>query len=313
MKIHVDTDLGGDPDDVCALAMLLGLQRRGEVEIVGITTVADAGGRRAGWVEHVLDLAPAAGTATAPRPPVVAGAATSMTTSKTPDSIDDDASLWPATVQAKSARPGEALALDLIARNIDDGATVVAIGMLTNLALLEVARPGTLANAASIVVMGGWLEPPHESLPQWGPEMDWNVQCDTTAARIVCERATNDNLTMATLAATLAAPLRRDDLPVIRATGPLGVLIAQQSERVSLGTHHADVPDDVVNFHYDPVACALAAGWDAATTRRRTISPALDDDTGVLRFVDDPNGTPTNVLTDVDGDAFREFWLATLP
>ena len=46
-RVHLDTDLGGDPDDGCALAMLLGWPG---VEVVGITTTADSDGRRAGYV-----------------------------------------------------------------------------------------------------------------------------------------------------------------------------------------------------------------------------------------------------------------------
>ena len=38
MRVHVDTDFGGDPDDACAVAMLLGWP---DVEIVGITTNLD--------------------------------------------------------------------------------------------------------------------------------------------------------------------------------------------------------------------------------------------------------------------------------
>ncbi|GAA2844417.1 hypothetical protein GCM10020220_037130 [Nonomuraea rubra] len=45
MRLHLDTDLGGDPDDVCALAMVLGWPG---VEIVGVTTTGDPDGRRAG-------------------------------------------------------------------------------------------------------------------------------------------------------------------------------------------------------------------------------------------------------------------------
>src|SRR5687767_1878781 len=51
--IHLDTDLGGDIDDLCALAMLL---RWENVEFSGITTVAEANGRRAGYVRYVLGL-----------------------------------------------------------------------------------------------------------------------------------------------------------------------------------------------------------------------------------------------------------------
>jgi purine nucleosidase len=54
VRIHLNTDLGGDTDNTCALAMLLGWAG---VEITGITTVADPGGRRAGYVAHVLHLA----------------------------------------------------------------------------------------------------------------------------------------------------------------------------------------------------------------------------------------------------------------
>ena len=39
VRVHLDTDLGGDPDDVCALSMLLGWP---DVEVVGITTVLDS-------------------------------------------------------------------------------------------------------------------------------------------------------------------------------------------------------------------------------------------------------------------------------
>ena len=52
-KIHLDTDIGGDIDDLCALAMLLmwpGL------EITGVTIVSDDKGRRAGYVRYVSSL-----------------------------------------------------------------------------------------------------------------------------------------------------------------------------------------------------------------------------------------------------------------
>jgi inosine-uridine nucleoside N-ribohydrolase len=73
MKIHLDTDYGGDPDDTCALAMLRGWEG---VDIVGITTNLDADGRRAGCVHHCLELAGRTDI------PVEAGARESMTTGK---------------------------------------------------------------------------------------------------------------------------------------------------------------------------------------------------------------------------------------
>jgi inosine-uridine nucleoside N-ribohydrolase len=53
-KLHLDTDIGGDIDDICALAMLLKWQG---LEIVGITTVSEQNGKRAGYTQHVLNLA----------------------------------------------------------------------------------------------------------------------------------------------------------------------------------------------------------------------------------------------------------------
>jgi Inosine-uridine preferring nucleoside hydrolase len=70
MLVHLDTDLGGDTDDACALALLLG---QAGVEVAGITTVADRTGRRAGCARHCLRLAGRDGI------PVIAGAGRSMT------------------------------------------------------------------------------------------------------------------------------------------------------------------------------------------------------------------------------------------
>jgi purine nucleosidase len=50
MRVHLDTDLGGDTDDVRTLALLL---KWPGVEVVGITTTAV----RAGYVADCLALA----------------------------------------------------------------------------------------------------------------------------------------------------------------------------------------------------------------------------------------------------------------
>ncbi|MEJ7653747.1 MAG: hypothetical protein WKH64_10640 [Chloroflexia bacterium] len=71
VKIHLDTDIGGDSDDVCALALLLRLP---EVELTGVTTCTEAGGQRAGLTLHTLDVAGRSGipVAAAPRAPSAA-------------------------------------------------------------------------------------------------------------------------------------------------------------------------------------------------------------------------------------------------
>ncbi len=163
--------------------------------------------------------------------------------------------------------------------------------------------------------MGGWVYPPADGLPPWGPEMDWNVQCDTRAAQIVA--GATASLTLATLPATLRAPLRAAHLPRLRAAGRLGALLARQSEAhaedadmAALGRAHAALPDDLLNFLYDPVACALAVGWPGAVVEEMGLEPTLE--AGVLRFRSCAEGRPTRVLIDLDADAFNEAWLASV-
>jgi purine nucleosidase len=301
VRIHLDTDLGGDTDDACALAMLLGWPG---IEIAGITTVADPGGRRAAYVEYLLRLAGRDDIALA------AGAGVSSTTLDRADPVEDERH-WPAHITHRPSPPGAAL--DRLGRSLDAGATVVAIGPYTNLAMLEISRAGSLARQ-QVVVMGGWVQRPAPGLPQWGPDMDFNVQWDTRAAEIVAATA---RLTLVTLPATLNAHIRRADLPRLRTAGPLGQLLAQQSEAhgeayqmEKLGRDHPGLPDDLLNFQYDSVACAVALGWSGATVQDMRLRPMRRD--GVLLFEPHPEGRSTRVVLDMDGAAFRDMWLSAV-
>jgi purine nucleosidase len=300
--VHLDTDLGTDPDDVCALAMLLGSEG---VDVGAVTTSTDPGGRRAGYVTHCLQLLGRGEI------PVTAGAESSLS--------HDELALpatgpryWPDDIPARPAPQGAAhrSLLDSVER----GALLVAIGPYTNLATLERERPGTLPHA-HVVVMGGWVNPPAEGLPVWGPERDYNVQWDTEAAQIVHERA--GELTMSTFPVSLEVPLRRRDLPALRECGAIGALIARQSAahaedsgKGGLGTLYPGLPDDLLNFHYDPLACAVAAGWGGAAVETVRLRP--EPGGGVLRWREDAGGRAVRVVVDADGAAFREMWLAAV-
>jgi inosine-uridine nucleoside N-ribohydrolase len=201
--------------------------------------------------------------------------------------------------------------LDLLQHSIEQGATIVAIGPFTNLALLEVARPGALRRA-SVVAVGGWFPFAADGLPGWGPEMDWNVQWDTAAARIVAGAA---QVTLVPLPVTLKAHLRGADLPRLRAAGPLGRLLAGQGEAhgqdwdmAAMGRAHAGLPDDLLNFQYDPVAVAVALGWPGAVLEEMPLSPVAAGD--LLRFERRPDGRRTRVVVDLDGPGFGEMWLS---
>src|SRR5205814_1573122 len=136
IKIHLDTDIGGDIDDLCALAMLL---KRPDADLVGVTTVADDTGRRAGYARYVLRLAGRASI------PVAAGADVASGVYRTPMVYPPERDYWPEPVTPFFTPV--AAALDLLEASIAAGATIVAIGPFTNLRLLEERQPGILARA----------------------------------------------------------------------------------------------------------------------------------------------------------------------
>ena len=119
------------------------------------------------------------------------------------------------------------------------------------------------------------------------------------------------------LPVTLKAHLRAADLPRVRAAGPLGGLLARQAEAhaadfgmAELGRAHAGLPDDLLNFHYDPVTCAVALGWPGAVVEELRLQPVPDGQ--MLRFRADEAGRRTRVVVDLDGVSFTETWLAAV-
>ena len=211
--------------------------------------------------------------------------------------------------------PGPAgSALRLLAESIEAGATIVAIGPCTNLALLAVDRPDLLAGA-DVVIMGGWFDPVGEGLPHWGPAQDWNVQCDTASAALVVGSA--GRVTLVPLSLTVRAHLRAMHVERLRRAGPLGSLIAlqavnQAAERstADLARSHAGLPDDLLAFQHDALTGAAAIGWPGVTIEERRLAPVLDGE--ILRFAGADDGRPVGVAVEVDVEAFDELWLASV-
>ena len=298
-RIHLDTDIGGDTDDLCALAMLLGWPG---ADLVGVTTSSDREGLRAGCAGYALRLAGRGEV------PVAAGADGSFGGYYMEAGFPDLARYWPGSVRARPSQPGAAL--DLLARSMEAGAVVAVVGPWTNLALLEVMRPGLLSGAR-VVAVGGYVRPPGEGLPAWGPEMDYNVQQDALAARLVWERC---DPVLVPLDVCLGVTLRSSHLPTLREGGELSRLVALQSElhgaendMARMGAEHERLPNDLLNFHYDPLACAAALGWDGATVEELQLEARLEG--GVLAFPESASGKRTRVVTGVDAARFEREWL----
>jgi len=140
------------------------------------------------------------------------------------------------------------------------------------------------------------------------------VQWDSRAAEIVAATA---DLTLVPLPVTLKAHLRAADLPRLRASGPLGELLARQGaahgrdyRMAELGRLHAGLPDDLINFQYDAVACAVALGWPGAIVEQTRL--AFVYERGFVRFRPGPAGRPTRVLADLDSAGFADYWLTAV-
>ena len=303
MKIHLDTDLGGDIDDLCALAMLLNWQP--PLEICGITTTAEAGGKRAGYTHHALQVAGRSDI------PIAAGADVSGGYYRYPElGYYDEIRYWERSIPSRSGKLEAAL--DLLHQNIQAGAAVIAIGPYTNLALLEHRKPGILDHAP-IFLMGGYILPIRSGCPNWGNEYDWNIQVDISSARFVLEHC---HPTLIPLTVTVETALRRAFLPALNKSGALGALIARQAAAFAvdeenerkIGAVCQNVPDDLINFQHDALACAIALGWhEGVVIEELPLKLAVNN--GWLVETIDPEGIPTRVVTAVDGEAFSQFWL----
>ena len=166
MKIHLDTDIGGDIDDLCALAMLL--RWPGDIQITGITTVAEANGRRAGYVGYILALEGKHNI------PIASGAEVSEGYFRCSElDYSEEKRYWPVPIPNMPNQVDEAILL--LKNSIEQGAIIVAIGPFTNLYLLELRHPGILREA-NLFLMGGYIYPIRAGFPQWGANMDWNIQ-----------------------------------------------------------------------------------------------------------------------------------------
>ena len=302
MKVHLDTDLGGDTDDLCALAFLLASPG---VEITGITTCLEHSGKRAGYVRFALGLADRTNI------PVAAGANGGLLGLRCPAGLPAERDYWPQPVHAYISRASEALAL--LDHSIEQGATIVAIGGYTNLALLEAMRPGRLAQAR-IVLMGGYIPPLKAGLPPWGHDCDWNMHIDLAATQRVLACCLP---TLVPVNVSLQTYLRARDLPRLRAAGVLPALLARQAEANERENQHqvlaktcALLPDDLLNFQHDPLACAVALGWDGVTIQELPLRLEIVDGYPLERIA--PDGTPYQVVTSVDADRFSQYWLDTV-
>ena len=254
-RIIIDTDPGVDD----AIGILMALAAT-EVELAGITVV---GGNvpHARGLRNALALLDFVGRSDVPvhrgssRPSVgrFTGAqhfhGSSGITRRLPNPV---------------TRPAPERAVDFLARQLSQSPgeiTLVSIGPLTNLARLERRHPGSLARAASLVIMGGAVDTPGNITPH----AEFNFYCDPLAAHEVLN--VEVPLTLVDLAACRQVSLTRQAALGLKATKPMGQLALE----IIQNWFKADDRREGMLF-YDQIALAAALCPEVMTTRQVTLA-----------------------------------------
>ncbi len=171
VPILLDTDIGNDIDDAVTLAYLLNQPR---CQLLGITTVSGEAAKRKALTEWILE---AAGRTDIP---VFSGQDAALM-GDTMINHCPQAPALPAGRPITASDPGEAVRFMSRTIRANPGkVTLLAIGPLTNVALLFLTDPEAAKLLDRLVLMNGRF---HNSLP-WLPLREWNVENDPLATAI---------------------------------------------------------------------------------------------------------------------------------
>jgi inosine-uridine nucleoside N-ribohydrolase len=298
VRVLVDCDPGHDD----AIALLLALASP-EVELLGVTTVAgnQTLEKTTANAIRVLDFVgrddiPVAAGADRPlvREPFVAAEVHGETGLDGPD------------LPPPQRDPLEQHAVDFLAEKIA-GATLVAVGPLTNIALLLARHPH--ARPDRIVLMGGSI-----GLGNVTPAAEFNIWADPEAAARVFAAALD--VTMVGLDVTHEALLMTEDAERLRSSGRTGRMVAELYD--FFHRFHADTYGFGGAPIHDAVALASVVRPELLQTEHRHVAIECASELTRGRTVVDlwkRSGEEPNaqVAVAVDGRSFMDLLLERLP
>jgi purine nucleosidase len=174
-KVLLDTDIGGDIDDAVALAYLLA---QPECDLLGITTVTGRPEERAMLASVLCRVA-------GREVPIYPGAATPLLVEQGQPIPEQAVALgrWPHDAEFPRDEAVEFLRRTI--RASPGEVMLVAIGPLTNVALLFAADPEVAGLLRGIVIIGGAFYGPSAIATPAGTQIAWNTLLDPHAAAIV--------------------------------------------------------------------------------------------------------------------------------
>ncbi len=171
LKVLLDTDIGSDIDDAVGLAYLLS---EPQCQLLGVTTVTGQPHERA-------KLASALCIAAGKDIPVYPGSAEPLVIPQMQSEVPQAARLRALPHQEKFPNGNAIAFMRSVIRANPGEVTLLAVGPLTNIALLFMSDPEIPALLKELVIMGG----KYSDYPTpWGPT-EWNAIVDPHAAQIV--------------------------------------------------------------------------------------------------------------------------------
>ena len=175
-------------------------------------------------------------------------------------------------------------------------AVLVALGPLTNLAVLLRERPIALEQAKQIVVMGGAVNTPGNVTP----EAEFNFYCDPVAADIVL--SSRLPITMVDLAACRQVKIGREQALGLKSATPLGRLMLDMLQ----GWFHRELSREEFEF-CDPLAMAIALHPAIATATKVDLDVGIEN--GELLGATSETVGPGEITLTQDVDSSRFFAL----
>ena len=251
----IDADPGLDD----ALAILLALGSP-EADLIGVTTVA-GNTNLANTTANTLRILELAGRGDIP---VAAGAARGLIREapRTAEHVHGDDGLGGLPLPPPKTRPVATHAVDFIAERLQESAepiTIVAIGPLTNVALLLALHPAAAARIGRLVIMGGAARGGNST-----PTSEFNIRCDPEAAYRVF--AAGLPLTMVGLDVTDRSVVTAKDVDALRDGGRIARFVVEAVDYYS--RFHQDRYGATVTYQHDALAVAEAVAPGIVHTSR---------------------------------------------
>lgn len=299
LKLFIDTDIGDDIDDLQALTLALVSP---EVELVGVTTVWGDTQRRARLVRLLLE---AAGR---DEVPVAAGAGSPLLRPGRATKFGGHNLDLGEVKREPETEPAPVL-LTRIFQQDQGSVSLLTLGALTNVALalhLDHRLPGKVQRC---YLMGGDFGAAPERRRHL--QSEYNIRCDPEAAAVVF--AAGFDLTVVGVDITTQVKLPADHLDPLRTSShPLARLyVAAVEDFLTLYGRDWNIPHDAITLaamlrpdliRTEPLAVGVELCGNYA--RGVTLGVREGGETAALG--------PARVAVEVDGEAFREFYLDRL-